>query len=763
MQAEPGDQDVPKDLNALTANNVLLQLPAKLDTVTEELRSLSHKMNDKEERDSWTDDKSKGKSWQSWPIPVSAHVAMCNFEQFKTVFAIENTRCAIEALLWNPMLKSEIEDFMASCHIASSKRDHHVERAKGLDVSDTETLNAFPPRETWIQEVRVNSRAVLSVLERVGYNEDMLVKEPHIFRRPFRYFFENHDKIHEELRKSEACASLPLGHKDFDSDISQVAKELRCYFDFVEKYIMPKYRELQEDGFAKTQKITFDNLYFMFRPGELLYVPPSATRRNGLPGPSAQRRSTGVQTIVRLRHLSRWGGESKGIEFRSLFDHFEYRIRDKLRVSCHYIEFDGERYGAVMYKVLEIPRFHEACHITELPFYPARFMDNLGKVLEEAKEHGGKMVALLSDSAKHAHYSGWTMINGPLGHELQDSKGDPVRFPEHIESDIIVDYDETFKHNPGWKPSIVDRDSAAGVSFHICTDSVHSVKWPTSSNELLTKYDELLVQDDFIHYCLWNEYRATDIYCKEDTDSSSPVRPQDLALLPRLMVAYSLWDRKFVQIDSHFVHNRTREGQEGQSFQQLQIQPQSKDVIESLLYNHFNNMKAEKAGIVVESQDLIRGKGRGVSILLHGKPGVGKTATAEAVAEKWQRPLFPITCGDLGYQADHVEKSLNEIFRLAHLWGCVLLLDEADIFITQRTQQELQRNALVSGKLLSYFILHRTLRENQAFYQLKTCAFWQYFYVCSSIIMAFCSSQPTGQAFLRPSSHESTCTSDSMT
>jgi SpoVK/Ycf46/Vps4 family AAA+-type ATPase len=68
------------------------------------------------------------------------------------------------------------------------------------------------------------------------------------------------------------------------------------------------------------------------------------------------------------------------------------------------------------------------------------------------------------------------------------------------------------------------------------------------------------------------------------------------------------------------------------------------------------------------THDLIRGKGKGVVILLHGLPEVGKTATAEAVAQKWNKPLFPITCGDLGDTAASVEKTLNEIFRFAHLW-----------------------------------------------------------------------------------------------
>jgi hypothetical protein len=51
-----------------------------------------------------------------------------------------------------------------------------------------------------------------------------------------------------------------------------------------------------------------------------------------------------------------------------------------------------------------------------------------------------------------------------------------------------------------------------------------------------------------------------------------------------------------------------------------------------------------------------------------------------------------------------VEKKLEEAFQFAQLWGCVLLLDEADIFLAQRSENDVQRNALVSGMpcMISY-------------------------------------------------------------
>jgi len=76
--------------------------------------------------------------------------------------------------------------------------------------------------------------------------------------------------------------------------------------------------------------------------------------------------------------------------------------------------------------------------------------------------------------------------------------------------------------------------------------------------------------------------------------------------------------------------------------------------------------------------------------------GVGKTSTAECVAAANGKPLLPITCGDLGLSPKDVEENLEFHFRLAQAWDCVLLLDEADVFLARRTVEDVSRNALVS-------------------------------------------------------------------
>jgi SpoVK/Ycf46/Vps4 family AAA+-type ATPase len=102
----------------------------------------------------------------------------------------------------------------------------------------------------------------------------------------------------------------------------------------------------------------------------------------------------------------------------------------------------------------------------------------------------------------------------------------------------------------------------------------------------------------------------------------------------------------------------------------------------------------------VESQnsfdDVIQGKGKGMIMLLSGPPGVGKTLTAESVAESMHIPLYMMSAGDLGIQPYEVEDSLQKILEMVAKWNAILLLDECDVFLEERTSYDLERNKLVS-------------------------------------------------------------------
>lgn len=102
--------------------------------------------------------------------------------------------------------------------------------------------------------------------------------------------------------------------------------------------------------------------------------------------------------------------------------------------------------------------------------------------------------------------------------------------------------------------------------------------------------------------------------------------------------------------------------------------------------------------------DLVEGKSAGNVILTKGVPGVGKTLTAEIYAEVCEKPLYSVHAGNLGTTPRDVAENLKEIFQRAKRWGCVLLLDEADVFVMTRGR-DVTQNAIVAEFLrtMEYF------------------------------------------------------------
>jgi SpoVK/Ycf46/Vps4 family AAA+-type ATPase len=112
----------------------------------------------------------------------------------------------------------------------------------------------------------------------------------------------------------------------------------------------------------------------------------------------------------------------------------------------------------------------------------------------------------------------------------------------------------------------------------------------------------------------------------------------------------------------------------------------------------------ELAWSIVESKalgggtfdDFVQDKGRGIIVLMFGPPGVGKTLTAEAVAERSRVPLYAMSAGTLGTKPTKVEEALTRALELCKLWNAMLLLDEADVFLAARSNTDLARNELVA-------------------------------------------------------------------
>lgn len=149
-----------------------------------------------------------------------------------------------------------------------------------------------------------------------------------------------------------------------------------------------------------------------------------------------------------------------------------------------------------------------------------------------------------------------------------------------------------------------------------------------------------------------------------------------------------------------------------QAFESLQLPENQKSIVKALVESH-----THRASCNID--DVVQGKGRGLVAVLHGPPGTGKTLTAEGIAELLRCPLYMVSAGELGTNPRELELELNKILDIAHSWGAILLLDEADVFLEKRTIQDIHRNALVSIflRLLEYFqgILFLTTNRVETF------------------------------------------------
>ncbi|THX24192.1 P-loop containing nucleoside triphosphate hydrolase protein [Aureobasidium pullulans] len=171
---------------------------------------------------------------------------------------------------------------------------------------------------------------------------------------------------------------------------------------------------------------------------------------------------------------------------------------------------------------------------------------------------------------------------------------------------------------------------------------------------------------------------------KTAMQSNEPPSDDFLLCLPAKVPAYWFLKKRWVTLN---VRNITDVVWEESAFETLVLDAHKKEMLKALVATHDLDM---------QPLDSIEDKGNALTLLLHGLPGTGKTLTAEGIAELTHKPL---------YRPAIVEKYLDSVLHIVRTWGCVVLLDEADMFLEDRTLADLERKALVSIflRVLEYY------------------------------------------------------------
>jgi adenylate kinase family enzyme len=180
----------------------------------------------------------------------------------------------------------------------------------------------------------------------------------------------------------------------------------------------------------------------------------------------------------------------------------------------------------------------------------------------------------------------------------------------------------------------------------------------------------------------------------DDNVEKIPLSDDQKLIATPLIRAYTLKNKLWLNM---YIDNVKEIAFSSGAFDRLVLPSQQKE----LILGFTESQKAYREHF----DDIIEGKGRGIILLLSGPPGVGKTLTAESVAEEMKVPLYMLSAGDLGLDPRTIESTLKDTLEMCTKWNAILLLDEADVFLEARSLHELERNKLVTIflRVLEYY------------------------------------------------------------
>ncbi|KAM5345155.1 hypothetical protein ACJ41O_011017 [Fusarium nematophilum] len=624
------------------------------------------------------------------PSSLVPEVRRCDWENFINRFSKDEPIYAIEALVTGDQLGKEM--------IEEAQRRKESGYFQAADYEAQSRVTRLRTNTTWVQRVRIQSPRLLEVLGRVtGY---AWATSSYTFLHPFQYLIHHHEALKQELDRLALVEAAADDASQYSSEPrSSTIHHLRCYIGFVETDILPRYQLLRGGVHHGSLRVRFHELWYLFKLGDLIYMPDKTIKHYVI-----ERVETGLvwsakasdESTMRQRVWRLWDLDITPADPASPVD--ARADNGSFSASLYYLDFDGTSYTPVAWN-FSISYFEGEKDVRDLEFYPLKYARGASEILEERINIGRLFTKCREEW--HMMYSGWTLITHPMGWPIVDPNRHERQIrPEHIEGEVIVDFSEAYNAEPFFKETFVDQES---WSYTIPPSSASTgldllIVWTDSSrSSIVSGLHETLVTHD-IEGVEYEDHIKKDKYMRPGRDSNIVPEGDDLALLPPRLYVYSLRDTKFVAVDvRHLKSLRWRDD----GFNQLQLQEDHKLVIQSSVRSYLRRRPAERRiekakSDILCTQDFIRGKGRGLLIMLHGEPGTGKTATAEAVAQTYRRPLLSISCGkwDRSWMA---EESLEVVFRLANLWDCILLLDEADVFLSARTSTDnLLRNSLVS-------------------------------------------------------------------
>ncbi|KAL1848120.1 hypothetical protein Daus18300_013720 [Diaporthe australafricana] len=336
-------------------------------------------------------------------------------------------------------------------------------------------------------------------------------------------------------------------------------------------------------------------------------------------------------------------------------EHYEYSMgleMAELQLNCEAIEFDGKTCRTHVYRKI-IPHFAGTKEITELPVYP------LKNCPEERKKK------IKDDSIKSGNE--WRELVAELS-----ENGSPRAAVRQYEG-----YCETFGQD--------------------ANDEINGGRGSALAGRVIV--DPARFPDRLLHFAEDNSdpFKAERPMTRLDEQANKKLLDEKLLLCPEKVLVHSLSDNEWYYVA---MSRLEKPKWDDMAWKRL-VMPNSN--VNPQVAKSFNRIKVlakahqglQRKDKTKEIMNNFKGKGKGLTFLLHGSPGVGKTMLAECLSEVQKRPLYRINLGKL-VADDQWESKIDEIFRQAHSWDAILLVDEAEVVLAERTQENMHQSAWVA-------------------------------------------------------------------
>ncbi|KAH9870865.1 hypothetical protein J1614_006437 [Plenodomus biglobosus] len=378
-------------------------------------------------------------------------------------------------------------------------------------------------------------------------------------------------------------------------------------------------------------------------------------------------------------------------------------------IDGRYLEYDGKAFGLGDHQVT-VSSFKGHRKITSLSAYPLKYHKDPESIKEQLIARGKKFVALQGMNYR-----------AQKGIAYMKHKNSIIRFI--INGRVMIDPAIFRRINPNYPYSYLKHDELDQDGEDVddddesdccgCgsgeddseTDKLRVIMWKDSKGKKhpIQVYQSEIDEENGRN--LGGQLDET-----EDADTKRQVfTEEELLIASPVVLGFAFSEKLWLEFSLSGIDEIKWNSE---AFSSLVLPPRIKQNLKGLVSSHrFNAART--------IDDVIQGKGKGLNVVLHGPPGVGKTLTGESIAEYLKCPLYAVSAGELGTNSRTLETDLNRIMDITHSWGAILLLDEADVFLEARQPQDVMRNSLVSVflRLTEYYqgILFLTTNRVETF------------------------------------------------